>query len=253
MRGGGPSTFSASTSAKPVAKSASKSMCKRRGGGARSEPQANVERVVAGRPAAGPRMTRRGSGARSEPQANGERVAHDRSCAGSRMTRREILVGGIVGMGVLALSLRSGAQTYALPDETKSALAQSGLVYISPLRSDGEESRCHGEVWFAHDHGSVLIVTQSDGWKSRALSAGLDRARIWVGDFGPVRRASDRYRSAPGFLARATSDKDDAAFERLLAAYAKKYPDEWDRWESRFRRGYSDASRVLIRYEPIGA
>ena len=169
------------------------------------------------------------------------------------MTRREILVGGIVGMGVLALSPRSGAQTYALPDETKSALAQSGLVYISPLRSDGEESRCHGEVWFAHDHGSVLIVTQSDAWKSRALSAGLDRARIWVGDFGPVRRASDRYRSAPGFLARATSDKDDAAFERLLAAYAKKYPDEWDRWESRFRRGYADASRVLIRYEPIGA
>ncbi len=99
----------------------------------------------------------------------------------------------------------------------------------------------------------MLIVTQSDGWKSRALSAGLDRARIWVGDFGPVRRAGDRYRSAPGFLAKATSDKDDAAFERLLAAYAKKYPDEWDRWESRFRRGYADASRILIRYEPIGA
>ncbi|MEE8313653.1 MAG: hypothetical protein V3R91_04965 [Myxococcota bacterium] len=196
---------------------------------------------------------RRGSGARSEPKANGERVAHDRSCAGPRMTRRQILVGGIVGVGVLALSPRSGAQTYALPEETQSALARSGLVYISPLRSDGEESRCHGEVWFAHDHGSVLIVTQSDGWKSRALSAGLDRARIWVGDFGPVHRAGDRYRSAPGFLAKATSDKDDAVFERLLAAYAKKYPDEWDRWESRFRRGYADASRVLIRYEPIGA
>jgi len=196
---------------------------------------------------------RRGSGARSEPKANGERVAAGRPAAGTRMTRREILVGGIIGVGVLALPPRSGAQTHALPDETKSALAQSGLVYISPLRSDGEESRCHGEVWFAHDHGSVLIVTQSDGWKSRALSAGLDRARIWVGDFGPVRRAGDRYRSAPGFLARATSDKDDAAFERLLAAYAKKYPDEWDRWESRFRRGYADASRVLIRYEPIGA
>lgn len=171
------------------------------------------------------------------------------------LTRRELLYGGAAaGLGALALlPARAHAREYSLPEETGSALDQSGLVYISPLRSDGEESRCHGEVWFAHDRGSVLIATGSTAWKNRALEAGLDRARIWVGDFGPVSRAGDRYRSAPGFLAKATAGKDDEAFERLLAAYARKYPAEWGRFEPRFKRGYADNSRVLIRYEPIGA
>ncbi len=167
-------------------------------------------------------------------------------------TRRDLLVGGVVGLGVLTL-LPMRSRALELSGETRAALEQSPFVYISPLRSDGEESRCHGEVWFAFDRGSVLIVTEKSTWKSRALAAGLDQARIWVGDFGPVRRASDRFRSAPVFTAKAVGGKDDAAFERLLAAFSKKYPAEWDRWESRFRRGYTDDSRVLIRYEPSSA
>jgi hypothetical protein len=167
-------------------------------------------------------------------------------------TRRDLLVGGVASLGMLALTpTRLRAQE--LSEETRVALEQSPFVYISPLRSDGEESRCHGEVWFAFDRGSVLIVTEAKTWKSRALAAGLDRARIWVGDFGPVRRAGERLRSAPVFSAKSTGGKDDAAFERLVAAFGVKYPAEWDRWEPRFRRGYADDSRVLIRYEPTGA
>ncbi len=166
-------------------------------------------------------------------------------------TRRDLLVGGVLGLGLLALTpARPRAQE--LSEDTRAALEQSPFVYISPLRSDGEESHCHGEVWFAFDRGSVLIVTEAKTWKNRALAAGLDHARIWVGDFGPVRRARERFQNAPVFTAKAVAGKDDAAFERLLSDFGKKYPAEWDRWESRFRRGYADDSRVLIRYEPIG-
>ena len=93
-------------------------------------------------------------------------------------TRRDLLVGGVASLGILALTpTRLRAQE--LSEETRVALEQSPFVYISPLRSDGEESRCHGEVWFAFDRGSVLIVTEANTWKSRALAAGLDRVRIW--------------------------------------------------------------------------
>lgn len=186
------------------------------------------------------------------PATSSVNISGSARLAEHRFTRRDLLLGGVVGLGVLALSpTRPWAQ--GLPEETRAALDQSPFVYISPLRSDGEESRCHGEVWFAFDRGSVLIVTEANTWKSRALAAGLDRVRIWVGDFGPVRRAGERFRSAPVFTAKAAGGKDDAAFERLLAAFGKKYPAEWDRWEPRFRRGYADDSRVLIRYDPIGA
>ena len=68
------------------------------------------------------------------------------------------------------------------------ALKQSGLVYISPLRADGSESTCHGEVWFAWLDGSVVIITGRDRWKARAVARGLDGARLWVGDHGPWKR-----------------------------------------------------------------
>ena len=58
------------------------------------------------------------------------------------------------------------------------------------------------------------------------------------------------FRQAPSFEARAEAVKDDALLERLLAIYAKKYPDEIDKWRDRMRRGYTDGTRVLIRYTP---
>ena len=63
-------------------------------------------------------------------------------------------------------------------------LEKSPLVYISPLRRNGEESSCHSELWYAWLDGSVVVTVASTGWKARALAAGLDRARIWVGNHG---------------------------------------------------------------------
>ena len=127
-------------------------------------------------------------------------------------------------------------------------------MYISPLRSDGSESTCHGEVWFAWLDGAVVINTAPGTWKARALERGLDRARIWVGDHGRWKGllgTSDAFRQAPRFDARARSVRDEALLDRLLAAYERKYPDEIDAWRDRMRRGYHEGKRLLVRYEPI--
>jgi hypothetical protein len=132
-------------------------------------------------------------------------------------------------------------------------MQQSPLVYVSPLRASGQESSCHGEVWFFEDRGDVVLATGKDAWKTRALRKGWDTARIWVGDFGPVSRAGEKFRSAPEFRARAALDADPAVFDRLLAGFTKKYPEFQSKWESRFKQGYRDRSRVVIRYTPIGS
>ena len=102
------------------------------------------------------------------------------------------------------------------------------------------------------DGEDLLVVTASDRWKAIAVSRGLDRARIWVGDFGRWKRSGGRYKSAPSFLAKARFEADASVAGRALVAFGAKYPDEWDKWEPRFRTGLADGSRVLIRYRGIG-
>ena len=172
------------------------------------------------------------------------------------LTRRELLQGASLALGLIALPLglaSADRHRYPLPAPTGMELGKSPFVYISPLKSDGSESSCHGEVWFTFDRGDVVIATGSDTWKSQALGKGLDQARIWAGDVGPVGRAGERFRSLPSFQASAVRDQDAAAFERLLADFAHKYPSEWDKWEPRFRKSYADGSRIAIRYQPTGA
>jgi hypothetical protein len=168
-------------------------------------------------------------------------------------SRREVLQAGIA-LGVLAVpAVRAfaDAKSVPLPQKAVDALGASAYVYISPLKSDGEESRCHAEVWFAFDDGAVLIATSSEGWKARALGKGLVETRLWVGDHGRVSSDGEKFRAGPSFDAKSSRDTDPAVFERLLASFGKKYPDEWDKWEPRFRKGYTDGSRVVIRYTPV--
>jgi hypothetical protein len=54
-------------------------------------------------------------------------------------------------------------------------------------------------------------------------------------------------------VARATIEPDRAVFERLMERFATRYADEWGKWGPRFRKGWDDGSRVMIRYTPIGA
>jgi hypothetical protein len=147
-----------------------------------------------------------------------------------------------------------GASAAALPPATVAALETSRFVYVSPLRADGSESTCHGEVWFAWLDGAVVVISAATTWKARALAAGLGRARLWVGDRGRWRGLfghNEEFRQAPSFDARATLVRGDTALlDRLLSRYDAKYPDEIGNWRDRMRQGYADGSRVLIRYAP---
>lgn len=181
--------------------------------------------------------------------------------AAALQSRRRFLLSGTALLAYPLLPARllaaeksaSRAEGFALPAPTRRALGESPLVYISPLHRDGRESHCHGEVWFFEDGGDVVIMTARDGWKARALRSGRERARIWVGDFGPVGKAGDRYRAAPSFLAGARIEDDAALFERLMSAYAKRYAQGWGKWGPRFRQGRADGSRSMIRYSPLAA
>jgi hypothetical protein len=183
---------------------------------------------------------------------DGEEAARDRVPVRG-LTRRELLVGAAVGLGALAFPARAMAaeNSFDLPDTTRSALSRSPLVYVSPLNPDGKESRCHGEVWYFVDGDDVVIATAVDRWKARAVRSGRDRARIWVGDYGRGKQVGDRYRAGPTFLAHASIDDDPATFQRLMKAFAGRYPEEWGKWEPRFEKAYADKTRLLIRYSPI--
>jgi len=173
------------------------------------------------------------------------------------LDRRGFVRGVVAGTLLLAGAPRRLAAAPAAPGldaETIRLLETSPFVYVSPLKSNGEESACHAEVWFAWLDGAVVMTVATDGWKSRSVARGLDRARLWVGDHGRrkgLNARSEAFRSAPHFDARATRLWDDALLDRLLAAYAVKYPDEIGRWRDRMRQGQADRSRVLVRYEPI--
>ena len=171
----------------------------------------------------------------------------------SRWTRREVLISSGGLLVVSGLPTVGAAEKHTLTEATTRLLETSGYVYISPLRSNGSESKCHGEVWFLWDTDSVLIVTSQKAWKAEALRAGLDQARIWVGDLGRIRQARSKLPGAPSFLARARMEEDPRAFQRVLQSFGGKYPDEWDKWEPRFKKGMASGSRLMIRYTPVGA
>ena len=175
----------------------------------------------------------------------------------TRLYRRQFLEGALVVSGALLLPLRrsSAADAGALSADATRAIASSPLIYLSPIRSDGKPSACQAEVWFGSDAGELFVVTAEKGWKAQAVKRGLDTAKIWVGDFGPWKKSDDRYKSAPNFVANAAivANDDSATIERVLAVMGKKYPKEWGKWEPRFRKGWTDKSRVMLRYRPVAA
>jgi hypothetical protein len=145
------------------------------------------------------------------------------------------------------------ADAEALSPATLSALQTSPYVYVSPLRSDGSESRCHGEVWFGWIDDAVVLNTAPTTWKGRALEKGLLRTRIWVGDYGRAGGVlgSEKFRAGPSFDALASRVTDRAVNEGLLAIYDEKYPGSIDRWRDKMRQGFESGERIAIRYAPV--
>jgi len=166
---------------------------------------------------------------------------------------RRSFLGGSLGFLLWPFAESSRAAAASVSEELERALGSSPLVYVSPLRSDGTESRCHGEVWFGWIDGAVIVNTGSDRWKARSVRQGLDRARIWVGDFGRWKRplgTNEDFRNGPSFDARADLVSEVRVLDQLLALYEEKYPSEIGKWRDPMRQGFADGSRVLVRYRP---
>lgn len=171
------------------------------------------------------------------------------------LDRRTFLVGAAAA---ILLPKRSfAAPEPALPAETIALLDASEFVYVTPLRKDGAESTCHGEVWYGWLDGTVVVNTRRGTWKAKALEKGLDRARIWVGNHGrwkgllPGAASNEAFRAAPSFEARARFETDRSMNERLLALYEKKYAADFGRWREDMQTGFFSGKRRLIRYEPV--
>jgi hypothetical protein len=179
------------------------------------------------------------------------------SLSSKRLRRRDFLVGSLAFAPWALLPLRPAWGRPAdgvLPAATVEALEKSDYVYVSPLRGNGSESRCHGEVWYGWLDGAVVLNTQSGTWKAQALRRGLTGARIWVGNYGRWKGmlgANEKFRAGPHFDARASRITDRAISERLLAIFDQKYPGDIERWREQMRSGFDSGDRIVIRYEPV--
>jgi hypothetical protein len=179
------------------------------------------------------------------------RTARASERAAYEITRRELIELGLAALAALAWPQRARA---ALAPDVTGLLERSEFVYVSPLKSDGSESRCHGEVWYGWLDNDVVLITSHTSWKARALARGLGRARIWVGNLGRVGRvlgSGDAFRKGPSFEARGRKAEDAALLERLMTTYRRKYPKEIEKWERDMRSGFASGDRVLIRYAPL--
>ncbi len=133
---------------------------------------------------------------------------------------------------------------------TALAADESELIYLSPLKSNGDLSSCQAEVWYVQDGSNMYVVTASSAWRARAIAQGLSRTQVWVGDVGPWQRSGGSYKNLPAMQANGSRVEDAAEHARLLEKFGAKYASGWDSWGPRFRNGLADGSRVMLRYQP---
>ena len=166
--------------------------------------------------------------------------------------RRRILEVAAIGFGMAALAPMRRAFAEAAPDALTKALDKSEVLYMTPIKSNGQESKCHAEVWFAHVNGAIYVCSEATTWRARAVQKGLTKARVWVGDYGPWKKANDAFKKAP--TADVTASLVMAADKQapVLDAMGDKYKASWLRWGPEFRDGLKSGKRVLIEYRMVG-
>ena len=144
-------------------------------------------------------------------------------------------------------------QASALSPNIAQALAESPLVYLTPLHRNGHPSRCQAEIWFVMVQDELLVCTNSESWRARAAVTGRHETRIWVGDVGVWETGFDQHLKLPSLHATARVVQEPRLINAALEAFGEKYPIQWLLWGNRFRRGLSDSSRVMLAYRPSPA
>ena len=125
------------------------------------------------------------------------------------ITRRKVIMAGSASIAAVMMP------TFLWGSENKNlakARQESDLIYLTPIRSDGEESSCQAEVWFVADGDDLYIVTASDSWRARAVRKGLHDTRIWIGDLGEWKSTDGKYRSLPQLDMKGSEVLDADAF-----------------------------------------
>ena len=159
------------------------------------------------------------------------------------ISRRGLVVGAALAPAWPLLSRVAWAA------DSDTGLETSKLIYVTPLKSNGDESRCKAEIWFVYHDAACFVVTPPDTWRAQATAQGLTKARLWVGEFGIWTDSDDAFRQAPELMATASLETDDGVQAHVLDAMGAKYADDgWRRWGGEFRDGLVDGSRVMIRY-----
>jgi hypothetical protein len=126
----------------------------------------------------------------------------------------------------------------AAPTDLAKALADAKYVYIQSQRKSGELG-APAEIWFYADGTTVYVGTRPTSWRVRRIKAGRPKAHIAVGK-----------PDGPAFDAVGEIVHDSALEQRMMDAYAKKYPDRWPSYADAFRDGFKSGDRVLVRYRP---
>jgi hypothetical protein len=139
-----------------------------------------------------------------------------------------------VAVGLLA----SAGYAAELSADVAKQLESSTYVYIASTRKTGSLGK-PAEIWFLYHRGAVYVGTPATSWRARRIKAGRAQAKIWVGK-----------PDGPAFTATGAIVDEPDTRQAMFATFAKKYPDGWAKFEERFRTGFKDGSRVLIKYTP---
>ena len=162
------------------------------------------------------------------------------------MISRRQLTFGILATPILLTVARNVHAESKPPEE----LSTSKLIYLTPIKSDGEESQCKAEIWFAYHEDEIFVVTPKEAWRAEAIRKDLTDTRIWVGEFGNWKQSKEAYRDAPELMATGSIVEDKEIHAAVLKTMGEKYSDEWPRWGPRFKSALEDGSRVMIKYKP---
>jgi hypothetical protein len=148
-------------------------------------------------------------------------------------------VTSIIAFAVIAaLSVHTTAVAGELSASLKEQLSAGKYVYIASQRKNGSFSK-PAEIWFLFHDSAVWVGTPPTSFRAKRIKAGRTTAKIAVGK-----------PDGPSFDAVGAIVADPKARDVMLDTYAKKYPDGWSKFEQKFRDGFKDGSRVLIKYTP---
>jgi hypothetical protein len=156
------------------------------------------------------------------------------------MRRRFIGLAVVVAIGLLSLPFSRTARSdqARLADAQRELLTNSRYVYISSQRKDGSFGS-PAEIWFLFHDNAVWVGTTPQSWRARRIQAGRPDAKIAIGKV-----------DGPSFQAKGQIVKDARVEELMFKTFASKYPEGWPQHEQRFRSGFKEGSRILIKYVP---